>query len=57
MGYMVRMLGAMPAAVRVAPIVMPSLFPTGGIKGYSRLKEQIISDWGDAYGELRLRKQ
>ncbi len=44
-------------AVRVAPIVMPSLFPTGGIKGYSRLKEQMISDWGDAYGRLRLHKQ
>jgi hypothetical protein len=29
----------MPAAVRVAPIVMQLLFPTAGIKGYSRLKE------------------
>jgi hypothetical protein len=32
MGYMVRMMGAMPAAVRVAPIAMLSLFPTGGIE-------------------------
>jgi hypothetical protein len=32
MGYTVRMLGAMPAAVRAAPIVMLSLFPTGGIE-------------------------
>jgi len=37
----------MPAAVRVAPIVMQLLFPTAGIKGYSRLKEQMVTDSGD----------